>query len=306
MRERENYKSKIYNFFLKIIRKKNIIEFLSKNNIFFIKKLRNLYYKKISLDEKYPYNYFKKKFGKQKNALINIDINDPSHIGQIIDPFWEVKVFDIYNKLKKNIIFIDIGANIGCHTIFFLKYMRCKKAIYIEPNAKCHALFKSSIKLNNLKKCIILNKAVSNNRFVNLKVYSNNSGGGSIVNYFGNKEKSRVYKSNYEQFNNYKVKSISLQDILKKYTNKKDNIIIKIDAQGFETEILKNFLHLNSFLKRNILNVLYEVNDFELNKQKKILNKLKLFYTLKDLDNNKIKISSIKKHLKKIVNLEKI
>ena len=97
-----------------------------------------------------------------------------------------------------------------------------------------------------------------------------------------------------------------MQDILKKYTNKKDNIIIKIDAQGFETEILKNFLHLNSFLKRNILNVLYEVNDFELNKQKKILNKLKLFYTLKDLDNNKIKISSIKKHLKKIVNLEKI
>jgi FkbM family methyltransferase len=287
------------------ISRKNIIEYISKN-VFFPSTLRKLYYKKIGLDEKYPYHYFKKKFGKQKNALINIDINDPSHIGQIIDPFWEVKVFDIYDKLKKNVVFIDIGGNIGCHSIFFLKYVRCKKVIYIEPNAKCNALFKSSLKLNNVKKCIIINKAISNKRFVNLKIYSNNSGGGSIVNYFGNKEKSKVFKSNLELFNDYKVKSISLQTTLKKYTNKKDNIIIKIDAQGFETEILKDFLHLKNLLKRNILNVLYEVNDFELNKQKKILNKLKLFYTLKDLDNNKIKISSIKKHLKNIVNLEKI
>ena len=289
-----------------MISKKNIINLLSKEKLFFLHKLRKLYYKKITLDELYPYHYFKKNFSKKKNVLINIDINDPSHVAQIIDPSYEKKVFDIYSKFKKNIVFIDIGANIGCHSIFFLKYTKCKKVIYIEPNSKCHTLFKSSLKLNNLKKCIILNNAISNNKFVNLKIYSNNSGGGSIINYFGNKEKNNTMKSHLELFNSYRVKSISLKDVLKKYTNKKDNIVLKIDAQGFETEILKNFLHLKNLLKKNILNVLYEVNDLELYKQKKILNKLKSSYTLKDLDNNKIDISLIKNYLKKIVNLEKI
>jgi FkbM family methyltransferase len=298
-------KISIYNFILNIISKKNIIWLLCTNNLFFFSKLRGLYYKKISTDEQYPYHYFKKNFG-NRNALIQIDINDPSHVGQIIDPFWEKKVFDLYSKLKKGVVFVDIGANIGCHSIFFLKYMKCKKVIYVEPSQKCQALFESSLKLNNLKKCIILKNAVSNKKFVNLKVFSNNSGSGSIINYFGNKKKSMNLKSYLELFNVNKVRSISLIDILKKYTNKNDSIIIKIDAQGFETEILKNFLQSKNIIKRNILNIFYEINNFELGTQKKILNKLKSFYILKDLDNNKINISLIKNYLKKIVNLEKI
>jgi FkbM family methyltransferase len=294
---------------LKIISRKNIIELLSKNNIFFIKKFRELYYKKLILDELNPYHYFTKRFGEQKKLLFNIDVNDPSHVGQIINPFWEKKVFDIYKKLEKNIIFIDIGANIGVHSIYFLKFMKCKKVIYIEPNSKCHALFKSSLKLNNLnnqKKCIILNSAISNDKFVNLKVYSNNSGGGSIVNYFGNKYKHKAMKSHLELFSSYKIKSISLKNILNKYTKKEDNIVIKIDAQGSETQILKNFLSIKDSLKRNILNIFYEVNDLGLYEHKKILNNLIPFYTLYDLDNNKINISSIKNYLKQIVNLKKI
>jgi FkbM family methyltransferase len=298
-------KISIYNFILNIISKKNIIWLLCTNNLFFFSKLRGLYYKKISTDEQYPYHYFKKNFG-NRNALIQIDINDPSHVGQIIDPFWEKKVFDLYSKLKKGVVFVDIGANIGCHSIFFLKYMKCKKVIYVEPSQKCQVLFESSLKLNNLKKCIILKNAVSNKKFVNLKVFSNNSGSGSIINYFGNKKKSTNLKSYLELFNVNKVRSISLIDILKKYTNKNDSIIIKIDAQGFETEILKNFLQSKNIIKRNILNIFYEINNFELGTQKKILNKLKSFYILKDLDNNKINISLIKNYLKKIVNLEKI
>ena len=69
---------------------------------------------------------------------------------------------------------------------------------------------------------------------------------------------------------------------------------------------MKNFLQSKNIIKRNILNIFYEINNFELGTQKKILNKLKSFYILKDLDNNKINISLIKNYLKKIVNLEKI
>ena len=93
-------KISIYNFILNIISKKNIIWLLCKNNLFFLSKLRSLYYKKISTEEQYPYHYFKKNFG-NRNALIQIDINDPSHVGQIIDPFWEKKVFFL-NALTPN------------------------------------------------------------------------------------------------------------------------------------------------------------------------------------------------------------
>lgn len=50
---------------LKIISRKNIIELL-KNNIFFIKKFRKLYYKKLIYDELHPYHFFTKGFGEQK------------------------------------------------------------------------------------------------------------------------------------------------------------------------------------------------------------------------------------------------
>jgi hypothetical protein len=113
-------------------------------------------------------------------------------------------------------------------------------------------------------------------------------------------------KSHLELFSSYKIKSISLKNILNKYTKKEDNIVIKIDAQGSETQILKNFLSIKDSLKRNILNIFYEVNDLGLYEQKKILNNLIPFYTLYDLDNNEINISSIKNYLKQIVNLKKI
>jgi hypothetical protein len=56
---------------------------------------------------------------------------------------------------------------------------------------------------------------------MDLKVYSNNSDVGSIVNYFGNKDKHKAMRSHLELFSSYKIKSISLKNILNKYTKRR-------------------------------------------------------------------------------------
>ena len=295
---------KILIFFLPL----TYINFFSNKNNFIVKKIRNIYYKALEKHDLEPIQKVKKTFTNSNYYVdIFIDTHDFSNVGQVIDPNWEADLFNYYKKINnKNIIFIDLGGNIGCHSLYVLKYINFKKIIYLEPNKKCFELFNTSLSIQNLdrtKDVMALNRSISHKAGTSiLKYFKNNSGSGSLVDYFGKKSKSDIINRYKSQFNYYNSENITFDELFND-VQKHDSIIIKMDIQGYEPNILS---HLYKYIdKYNISHCFFEVNEIE---EKKMLETLKIFknkYFLKNLNNKIVESETIYNYLKKILVLEK-
>ena len=135
---------------------------------------------------------------------------------------------------KKNGIFVEFGACDGIdfsNTYYLEKYMGWT-GILIEPAKSWH----NDIKINR-PNCIIDFRCVS-------------SQSGNEVDFYENKEPTlSSQNNNFFSKNSYKVKTISLNDVVVEYAEKllkKSNEVnsidfISIDTEGSEYEILKNF-----------------------------------------------------------------
>lgn len=294
-------------FFFKPI---TYINFFSKKDKFkFItKRLRTIYYESMAEHDLIPIRKVRKFF--QTNefyADLFIDTHDFSNVGQIIDPDWEENLFEYYKKINLDkIYFIDLGGNIGCHSLFFLNYINFEKIIYVEPNNKCYELFKKSLSIQNsskIKNVVPINKAIAENSGTSsLKFFKNNSGSASIVNYFGKKDKSATMHQMESQFNHIEIQNITIPELLNGATDK-NNIIIKMDIQGYEPKILS--LLTDFISKYNITHCFFEVNQKDENVMFEAIKKFEKDYVLKDLNNNIIKSENLSRYFKKVVLLEK-
>lgn len=138
-------------------------------------------------------------------------------------PFAEVILANIYApfELRKNDIVLDLGANIGLFTIMVAD--KVKKIVSIEPEISNFNVLKKNILENNLKNVIILNKALSDKK-EKLKIEGTSalakiSCNGNIV------EADSIDSILEEQ----KIQSVD---------------IVKMDIEGYESKVLKNFLGL--------------------------------------------------------------
>lgn len=121
---------------------------------------------------------------------------------------------------QKNII--DIGANIGNHSLFFAKYMNCNKVFSFEPFIQNIEIFKKN--LSNYKdKCTLFEKALSDNdgEMILYNTEENNFGGFSL--HKQQKSFEVLKKINVEKLDNFNLKDITL---------------IKIDVENHENEVL--------------------------------------------------------------------
>ena len=98
------------------------------------------------------------------NDKTQIYIHTNDYIGKTIkntNNFYEYKLLSFLQKNfnnQKNIL--DIGANIGNHSLFFAKYFNCNKIFSFEPYYKNIELFINN--LSNYKdKCILYKNALS-------------------------------------------------------------------------------------------------------------------------------------------------
>lgn len=70
---------------------------------------------------------------------------------------------DVLDAIKKNIptegVILDIGANIGNHTVFFSKECNAKKIYAFEPVGKTFEILQKNICINNLEKVVELYNA---------------------------------------------------------------------------------------------------------------------------------------------------
>ena len=118
-------------------------------------------------------------------------------------------------------IFIDVGANLGNHTLFFSKIMG-KECYSFEPNDKVYSALVENITLNVLEKNVkCFNTALGNK-----------SGKASILSVLDNNLGSTTLE--YKDNGDIDVKT--LDSII---FNNQSVALIKIDVEGFEFEVLK-------------------------------------------------------------------
>jgi FkbM family methyltransferase len=209
--------------------------------------LRKLLIKNIEDNKKnYPY----------KLAIINYD-----HVSNdiIIDGGYEHKYMVIIaewlkSKKLKNSLFIDIGANLGNHTLFFSKYF--KKTIAFEPHKKIFKLLQFNTEDNsNIK---IFNFGLSDKNKKSL-LYTNESnfGGSSQI----SNKKAKAHLATFRKFDDLKLK--------------KHSDLIKIDVEHHEEKVLKG---AQIYLKKYSPIILFESNgDLVKNGSTPVIKLLKKF-----------------------------
>lgn len=152
----------------------------------------------------------------------------------------------IYDFLKKDDIFVDVGANIGAHTLMAASKIKTGKIFSFEPSAKALKYLKENIQINHLKsKVIIVDRVVSNiNGFESFTL-----GKHSEIDRIG--EKGDIFHKTKM------IPSVSLDKFL--LENKIDCVdLIKIDVEGAELKVLEG---LKDYLSKGKVGVIiFEIN----------------------------------------------
>ncbi len=167
--------------------------------------------------------------------------------------------------LKKLSTFIDIGANIGNHSLYFSKIS--KKVFSYEPNPNTYELLKFNTR--NITNINIFNIGISDKnekKFLNESNF--NIGDSSIVSSI---ERQSIKEDGtiFHEINSFKL------DDLKDFSNEEISMI-KIDVEGHELEVMVGAKEL---IKKNKPLLIFEHN-IEINKEQA----LKINAFLKQLD----------------------
>ena len=190
---------------------------------------------------------FKKKKLVKKNLINwNLDLSEGIDLSIFLFGSFQGKIvksivnFILKNKTKTNKTFyiIDIGSNIGDKSLSLTRNLIDKKInnfkiFSIEPTEYAFKKQLKNLNLNpNLKKKISLSKLyISNTHTLKNSTYSS-------WKLEGNLKSHKIHKGIAKEINK-NTKTISLDKFIKK-KNIKNNIILKIDVDGFEMKVLKS------------------------------------------------------------------
>ncbi|MFB0924882.1 MAG: FkbM family methyltransferase [Vicingaceae bacterium] len=143
--------------------------------------------------------------------------------------------------LKKNDLFMDIGANVGVYSLLASGHNKCN-SISIEPIPQTYQNLKNNIAVNNLSSQVnCFNIGLSKQRD---ELFFTNDG--DTVNHVVNKKSK----------NTTTVKVDMLDNILP--TGITSDILLKIDVEGFEYNVLKG--GENTLKNKNVKAIIIELN----------------------------------------------
>ena len=154
---------------------------------------------------------------------------------------YESFITELFAKeVKDGDIVVDIGANIGCHTLALAKLVGEKGKVYaFEPHPETFALLKKNIEENKYTNVIAEQKAISDKPGV-IKLYlakKNRTTTHSIV------------KNQYTQDSFFEVEAVALDDYFKQRNESIVNFI-KLDVEGAEHHTM---LGMRKLIQRNPL-----------------------------------------------------
>ena len=153
---------------------------------------------------------------------------------------WEPETFSIFDKyLKTDKIFIDIGGWIGTTCMYG---SRKSKHVYVcEPDMLSVKYLKKNCEDNSCKNLTIIDRAVfSTNTYMFFGKNKNLSG--STL----NDSTSQIYTDNDDTSNCYRVKTITINDIISENNiNHHDISLIKVDIEGGEESIIDDLYKIH-------------------------------------------------------------
>ena len=217
---------------------------------------------------------------KKKNPNFVIFNQDYVSNDILVDGYYELKELKMLQKwLTKKIncgLALDVGANIGNHSVFFSNFF--SKVISFEPNPETYELLKINAK--SKKNISTYNYGLSNTKCIkNFFSYHLNYGGSTIIK--KKKYKYNKFRANFYKFDDLKIKS------------KVD--LIKIDVEGSELNVLKG---MEKTLRRHNPIVVFESQKNEIiNGTSKVINflrskKYSKFYSIENYKSTNVNIFS--------------
>ena len=175
-------------------------------------------------------NIIKQKF---KHGTFSYYSND-QYIGKSLSEYgeWsEAEVVVLKQLLADNENMIEVGSNIGTHTIPLAKQVLNGGFVYaIEPQHQNHKLLLDNIKNNELKNVKVLKIAISSKEG---EAYMNTFD----ENITGNYGDSKIFSSNFKNAESVPVKTLD-QLFYDDIKERKSIKLIKCDAQGQELNII--------------------------------------------------------------------
>ena len=161
------------------------------------------------------------------------------------------QLFTTIKFFKKKRIFIDVGANIGNHSIFYSKYF--KKILSFEPSKISFKVL--SLNVENLKNIKIFNFGLSNI---------------SKEFYFDDKATKNVAGLKFKKKGKIPVKAEVFDEKFKKLKNID---LVKIDVEGHELNVIEG---MKKTLKNNSPLLIIEFDPFKY-RNSKLIRKIKKF-----------------------------
>lgn len=144
------------------------------------------------------------------------------------------------SNIKDKELVLDIGANIGYHTVLFAKSINPSvRVISYEPVKKTFEILQSNVELNSLTNVDLNNFALGSKNESMVININDEPGWNSLVHNNPNSKSETI--------------EISKGDDILKDKNKK--VFIKIDTEGFELEVLKGLVE---FIKSNNCTIIFE------------------------------------------------
>ena len=158
------------------------------------------------------------------------------------------KRLDILEIINKNSInhLLDIGANKGQFFEMLQKSgLKIKNYTFVEPQVECLEKLKK-IKQSNLDINInISSNGISDNNISKILKVTHNSYSSTIVD-FKKISNDKFNEATGGTEKEYKIKTITLSNLIENHTNIDSKLFLKIDVQGGELNVLKGLddLHL--------------------------------------------------------------
>ncbi len=96
--------------------------------------------------------------GKPVNFVVmnEIDVIQKQHM---LGKFYEEEELELIARHFKGGTFVDIGTNIGNHTIYAAKFLDASKVIAFEPNREALRILKANLALNDIAGKVVLHEA---------------------------------------------------------------------------------------------------------------------------------------------------
>ncbi len=147
-------------------------------------------------------------------------------------PWYEFQLLNYLRELNLNGTYIDVGGNIGNHSVFFLNHCNSTNLITFEPENMCHDILTKNLITNTTKPFIIHKLAAWKNK-TKLKLVRFES--------FGNTGTSFVEEIKDDKSDINYINANSIDNLIESDSNV---VLLKIDAEGSEPFVLKGALNI--------------------------------------------------------------